>query len=147
MKKIFTPLILVLAVFSFSACTKTDVLANEDSIIGTWQVVGIRSNIPYDWNGDGYAETDIYGSYDYCQRDIEMAFDYNGSGQSRQGCNSYWQAMNWNLSYDQHYLDIQLPGDDLNLSLTRFTNNTIVGEDQVYINGHSFIVTYTLQRR
>ncbi|MFL5739225.1 MAG: hypothetical protein ACJ75B_03335 [Flavisolibacter sp.] len=147
MKKIFTPVILALITFSFSRCTKTDVLADQDSIVGTWQVVGIRSNLPYDWNGDGYAETDIYGGYNYCERDIELAFDGGGTGQSRQGCNAYWQAMNWSLSYDRRYLDIQLQGDDLNLALTRFSNNIIIGEDQVYMNGHSFIVTYTLERR
>ena len=72
-------------------------------------------------------------------------FEQNGNGQSRQGCNSYWQNMYWELNNSR--LNISLSGDDLNLNLTQFSYHTIRGEDQVYINGNNFYISYTLQRR
>ena len=53
--------ITLLGPFTVECWVKLDPgIGNQDSILGTWQVVGMRSNLPYDWNGDGYPETDIY---------------------------------------------------------------------------------------
>jgi hypothetical protein len=135
-------------VFIFSSCTKgNDIIANQNDITGTWAVVGISSNISYDWNGDGYSETDIYGSYSYCQRDIVLSFEENGNGQSRQGCNSSWLAMFWQLSNNNRTLHISMSEGDLDLNILRFTSNSIVGEDNVYMNGRNYTITYTLARR
>lgn len=148
LKKIFTPSLLLLAtIFVFSSCTKSDVISNETDIEGTWAVTGIRSNIANDWDGDGYSETDIYGTYSPCERDIVLVFDYNGTGQSRQGCNAYWQNMNWQLLNNNRTLYIGIPDGDINLNNLRVSSNTIQGEDNVYSNGRNYIVTYTLQRR
>lgn len=133
--------------FVFTSCTKKDVISNENDLTGTWQVTGISSNVPYDWNGDGYQETDIYGTYTSCERDIAISFDPGGNGQIRQGCNSYWQNMYWQLSDNNHTLNIDLPGDGLHLNIIQFSSGVIRGEDQVYINGNNFIVTYTLSKR
>jgi hypothetical protein len=147
-RKIFTTAISLFSLlFVFSSCSKRDVISNEEDIVGTWAVTGIRSDLPYDWNGDGYTETDIYGSYNSCQRDIALSFESYGSGQSRQGCNASWRAMSWELTNNNRTLRINLPSDDLNLDLTRYTSNTIIGNDLVYLNGRNFEITYTLSRR
>jgi hypothetical protein len=146
-RRIFTIVLFALSIIVFTSCSKRDVISNQNDIVGTWAVTGIRSNLAYDWNGDGYTETDIYGSYTSCQRDIMLSFDDNGSGQSRQGCNANWRAMYWQLYDNNRTLQIQLADDDLNLNVSRFTSNTIVGEDQVYVNGRNFTITYTLSRR
>ena len=147
-RRIFTTILSLFSlVLIFTSCTKSGVISNQNDITGTWAVTGIRSDIPYDWNGDGYSETDIYGSYDYCQRDIVLTFDQSGTGQSRQGCNAYWKAMYWQLINGNRTLQINLPNDDLNLDISRFTSNTIVGDDQVYVNGRNYVITYTLSRR
>ena len=119
--------------------------ATADDLIGTWQVTDIRSDRPYDWDGDGYEETDIFSTYSFCQRDILLVFEDGGYGQSRQGCNSFWENMYWQLS--SRTLNIDLPGDELNLQLTQFTSYTIRGEDYVYVNGQNFVITYTLSKR
>jgi hypothetical protein len=130
-----------------SSCAKSDVIGNENDITGTWAVTGIRSDIAYDWNGDGYTETDIFNNYSYCQRDILLSFDYNGNGQSRQGCNASWLAMYWQLSNNNRTLNINLPDDDINLNISRFDSNTIIGDDRIYVDGRYYNITYTLQRR
>ncbi|MGZ3846761.1 MAG: hypothetical protein ACXVLT_08445 [Flavisolibacter sp.] len=148
MKNFFTlTLLSIAAIFTLSSCTKTDVISNETDVVGEWAVTGIRSNMANDWNGDGYSETDIYGSYTPCQRDIVLAFDQFGGGQGRQGCNSYWENLNWQLTNGNRTLRIDLTGDVIQLDNLRVSYNTIQGDDYVYSNGRNFIVTYTLERR
>ena len=143
-KQIFTAVLIVASIFLFS-CSKNDVTVTEDDLIGTWQVTEIRSDRPYDWDGDGFSETDIFNTYSFCQREIILVFEYGGYGQSRQGCNSYWENMYWQLNNRSLYID--LPGDELNLDLLQFTPYTIRGEDYVFVNGQDFVITYTLSKR
>lgn len=147
-KKFVTPLFLAITIlFIFSGCTKSDVISNDYDVVGRWAVTGIRSNIANDWDGNGYSETDIYGTYSSCQRDIVLVFDDYGTGQGRQGCNSYWQNLNWQLTNNNHNLRIDLIEDVIELSNLRVSSNTIQGDDNVYSNGKYYTVTYTLQRR
>lgn len=144
-KKNLLFLLLFPALLVLGGCTKSNPVNNSNDITGTWAVVGITSNTPYDWNNDGYAETDIYNTYSYCQRDIVLTFDSGGYGQSRQGCNASWENLNWQLSNNR--LDISIPSGDINLYITQFDGNTIRGYDQVQQNGRTFNITYTLSRR
>jgi len=137
----------ILTTFTFFSCQKTDVLGSQQSIEGTWAITGISSDRSYDWDGDGRSETDIYGSYSYCQRDIVVIFNANGGGQIRQGCDASWQNISWRLSNNNRNLDISLPGDELNLSLSQFNDYTIRGTDRVYVDGNNFSISYTFQRR
>lgn len=138
---------LITATLLLSSCMKGNVISNEDDIAGTWAVTGIRSNPANDWDGDGYTETDVLGSYSYCQRDIVLVFDPYGTGQGRQGCNSYWQNLNWRLSNGNRTLNIDLMEDVIELNNLRISYNTIRGEDNVYSNGRNYTITYTLERR
>ena len=148
LKKIFTfSFLLIATVIVFSSCTKSDMISSESNVVGTWAVTGIRSNMANDWNGDGYSETDIYGTYSYCQRDIVLVFDQYGTGQGRQGCNAYWQNLNWQLTNNNHHLRIDMIDDVIELSILRVSANTIQGDDYVYSNGRNYTITYTLQRR
>jgi len=147
MRRPFYFLLLAIAVISFSSCQKNnDIIADERNIEGTWSITGINSDRAYDFNGDGRTETDIYGSYTSCGRDIVIIFQANGYGQMRQGCNSPWQNMSWRLVNNQT-LNIALPDDDINLQLQQMDDYTIRGTDQVTLNGNYFNITYTLQRR
>lgn len=110
-------------------------------------VTGITSDRAYDFNGDGRTETDVYGSYTLCQRDIAVTFESGGYGQMRQGCNASWQNITWRLSNNNRQLDIVLPNDDINLAVSQFDKYTIRGVDQVYVNGTTFNITYTFQRQ
>ena len=147
-KKFFTVSFSLLAVvFFFTSCTKSGVISNETDVVGTWAVTGIRSDAPNDWNGDGYQETDIYGSYSPCQRDIELSFDEYGGGQGKQGCNAYWQNLSWQLTNANRTLRIDLMDDVIELNNLRVSANTIQGEDYINTGGRSYSITYTLQRR
>ena len=138
-------LLLTISFFALQSCTRGDVISQEEDLIGTWQVYDIRSDRPYDWDGDGFSETDIFGNYSYCQQDIFLVFEPGGYGEARQGCNAPWQSMYWQLMGNR--LQISLPGDDLDLDLVQFSPSTIRGQDYVYVNGQNFTITYTLMRR
>lgn len=131
----------------FSSCQKSDVIHDERNLDGTWLVTGIRADRAYDFDGDGRTETDIYNSYTSCQQDIVIIFDREGYGRIQQGCDAYWENISWRLSNNNRQLDIQLPGDDLNLAISQFDNYTIRGVDQVSLDGRDFQITYTLQRQ
>lgn len=147
-RKIFTTSLLLIALsFLITSCVKGDVISNKADITGTWAVTAIRSNAPNDWDGDGYTETDIFSTYDYCQRDIVLVFDRYGTGQARQGCNSYWQNLNWQLTDNNRTLHIDLLDDVIDLHNLQTGYTTIRGEDYVYSNGRNYTITYTLQRR
>jgi hypothetical protein len=133
--------------FAFSSCQKSDVIQNQQSLEGTWTVSGITSDRAYDFNGDGRTETDIYGRYTSCGRDIVVVFQSGGYGQMRQGCNAPWQNANWQLLNNNSTLNIVLPDDQLNLQIQQFDDYTLRGTDQVNINGNYFNITYTFQRR
>ena len=144
--RIFTLSASIIMVFFMAGCTRDTTITESNDITGTWAVTGIRSNVAHDWDGDGRNETDIYNTYSSCQRDIVLVFERNGYGQSRQGCNASWQALDWQL-YNGQTLNIQLYNDDLNLDIVQFSGNTIRGEDRVYVDGRDFLITYTLSRR
>jgi hypothetical protein len=146
MHRRFYFILLAVALIGFTSCQKTNVIGNEQNIEGTWAITGISSDRSYDFNGDGRSETDIYGTYNSCGRDIVIVFEANGYGQMRQGCNAPWQNITWRLSSNQT-LNITLPDDQLNLALQQFDDYTIRGTDQVNMNGNYFNITYTLQRR
>lgn len=146
-KQLYFGMAALLTVLLFTSCQKTDVITSPQSLDGTWIVTGISSDRAYDFNGDGRSETDIYGSYNACQRDIAVTFDQSGYGQMRQGCNASWQNITWQLANNNRQLDIFLPNDQLNLAISQFDNYTIRGTDQVSFNGNSFNITYTFQRR
>lgn len=148
MRRPFYAILLLIVVFIFSSCKKSnDIIADQRNIEGTWYVTGITSDRAYDFNGDGRTETDIYSSYSSCGRDIVVTFQANGYGQMRQGCNAPWQNASWSLQNNNRTLNINLPNDDLNLQLQQFDDYTIRGTDQVTVNGNYFNITYTFQRR
>ena len=97
-KQLYSFLTVLAVIFLFSSCSKnTDIIGGQQNIEGTWAITGISSDRAYDFNGDGRTETDIYGSYTSCGRDIVLQFQSNGYGQIRQGCNSSWQNMSWDI--------------------------------------------------
>ena len=143
-------LVILSTALIFASCSKTGVINNNNgpqTLEGTWAIRSITSDRPYDWNGDGRGETDIYSTYTNCQRDIVIVFQNNGYGQMRQGCNAQWENITYQLYNNNRQLMISLPNDELNLSLSQFDNYTIRGTDPVYIEGNNYAVTYTFQRR
>jgi hypothetical protein len=146
LRKIFSySIVLTGLLFTLASCTREGVIDETADVTGTWAVTGIRSNIAYDWDGDGYTEYDILSTYDYCERDIVLSLEYGGYGQIRQGCFAPWENIYWDLTGNN--LRIDMPGDNLNLYILSLSNYSFRGEDQVYVDGRNFTITYTFSRQ
>ncbi|MGZ3839414.1 MAG: DUF5004 domain-containing protein [Flavisolibacter sp.] len=57
-------------------------------VIGTWKVEGLSSDKPYDWDGNGTAETDVYSTWSACEKDNLYTFNSDYSGNYRFSCSS-----------------------------------------------------------
>ncbi len=137
----------IIFVSLITGCSKSDTITNETSLEGSWAVTAISSNSAYDWDGDSDTETDIFGTYSTCRRDIILNFEQNGYGQTRQGCNAPWENMSWQLTNGNRQLNISFASGDINLDITQFNENTIRGNDEVTVNGQPVVISYTLSRR
>jgi hypothetical protein len=86
--------LLSLGIFSFS-CKKIDVDANTDpqgyadsQVVGTWKITAVNADIPYDWDGNGTPETDLYPAMSACDKDNLYIFDPSKTGSFKKNCNS-----------------------------------------------------------
>jgi hypothetical protein len=102
--KLLTTLTLLLFLLSFWSCDKITVEKNDlpqgfsvSQIIGTWKVISITSDKPYDWDGNGTVERDIYSTWNACEKDNLFQFNNNYSGSYKLNCNET-KSGSWGLS-------------------------------------------------
>jgi hypothetical protein len=60
----------------------------DSQVVGTWKITSIKTDKPYDWNGDGVTETDIFSIYDDCNKDNSYQFFSDKNGSFRLNCNT-----------------------------------------------------------
>jgi hypothetical protein len=73
---------LLVSIFLIAACNdhlkiekNNDPQGYADSqVVGSWKIVAVSSDVPYDWNNDGSTERDVYGTWSPCQRDNLFTF-------------------------------------------------------------------------
>lgn len=83
---------------------KTISVVNEDpdnlkeQLQGRWRLYAQTSNPENDWNGDGMAETNMFGTYNDCQKTAGFTFKPEGTGVIQDSCadsvNIRWEIMN-----------------------------------------------------
>lgn len=85
------------------SCYKVEVERNNlpqdysvAQIIGTWKITDIKSDKAYDWDGNGVAETNIYGTWTDCQKDNLYQFNQNYSAIYKLSC-SETKTGTWRL--------------------------------------------------
>jgi hypothetical protein len=70
----------------------------DSQLVGLWKVTGLTSNLPFDWDGNGTTETDVYSTWSDCQKNNLYRFDGNKTGVYQLNCNSthngVWQIFN-----------------------------------------------------
>jgi hypothetical protein len=60
----------------------------DSQVVGTWKITSIKSDKPYDWNGDGASETDIFSTYDDCKKNNSYQFFSDKKGNYQLSCNN-----------------------------------------------------------
>src|SRR5688572_33382679 len=70
----------------------------DSQLVGLWKVTALTSNAPYDWDGNGTTETDVYSTWSDCQKNNLYRFDGNKTGVYQLNCNTthggVWQIFN-----------------------------------------------------
>ncbi len=59
----------------------------DSQVVGTWKITAVTSSAPFDWDGNGVAETDVYSVWTPCQKDNLYIFLGNKTGTFRLNCN------------------------------------------------------------
>jgi hypothetical protein len=69
------------------SCERIEADKNQDpqgyadsQMVGNWKITEIFSDKPYDWDGNGSAETDIYSVWSDCEKDNLYIFDGTKTG-------------------------------------------------------------------
>lgn len=70
----------------------------DSQLVGSWKITAVVSNTPYDWDGNGTAETDLYSTLTACDKDNLYTFVGNKTGTYKFNCNTTkngtWQIFN-----------------------------------------------------
>lgn len=46
----------------------------DSQFVGSWKITGVSSSIPWDWDGNGSVESNIYSTWSNCQKDNLYTF-------------------------------------------------------------------------
>ncbi len=86
-------LYLLSTLFLFTSCGKTDTDDNDDpqgyadsQVIGNWKITGLVADAPYDWDGNGIPETNLYPGLPACEKDNLYTFDPDKTGSFKRNC-------------------------------------------------------------
>ncbi|HEX6192963.1 MAG TPA: hypothetical protein VFZ42_11400 [Chitinophagaceae bacterium] len=67
----------------------------DSQVVGAWKITALISDKPYDWDGNGTPETDIYNSWSACDKDHLYTFVGDKTGVYKINCsttlNGVWQ--------------------------------------------------------
>lgn len=148
-----TAIALFALALSFS-CGKVEVDKNNDiqgyadsQIVGTWKIIAISSDKPFDWDGNGSTETDIFSTWTDCNKDNLFFFDGTKTGTYRYSCNLTKNGT-WNM-LDRFriilYPDGIIPQEETIKSLT--SNQFITASFVSPVTGQTFEVSKTWQRQ
>ena len=150
-------LILYLLSFSFFIVSCNDHLKIEKNdnppgfadsqFVGTWKITGVSSSVPWDWNGDGTSESNIYLTWTSCQKDNLFTFVGDKTGTFKLNCSTTTQG-SWQIINTEYlvYQPLNLSPESekiVTMTSVQFTTST----DISLSNGQSAIIIKTWTRQ
>src|SRR5262245_31224953 len=78
----------------------------DSQVVGTWKITAVVSDVPWDWNGDGSTEKNIYATWGACQKDNLYTFVGDKTGTFQINCSSTYPG-SWEIranTYTPEYL-------------------------------------------
>jgi hypothetical protein len=60
----------------------------DSQVVGSWTITAVQSDKPYDWDGNGTAETDVYTTWSSCQKDNLYELTGTKTGTYKMSCSS-----------------------------------------------------------
>ena len=80
----------------------------DSQFVGTWKITGVSCSIPWDWDGNGTVESNIYAVWSPCQKDNLFTFVGDKTGTFKLNCNTASDGT-WQVITTKH-LVYTLPG-------------------------------------
>ena len=94
----------------------------DSQVVGSWKITAVMSDAPFDWDGNGSVETNVYNAWASCEKDNLYTFVGNKTGTYRLNCNltktGTWQIFN--------VKDLQYTPDGMNTVTERIISMTSV---------------------
>ena len=119
----------------------------DSQFVGSWKIVAIRSDIPWDWDNNGTTETNIFATLSACEQDNLYTFVGDKTGTFKLNCSSIkegsWQIID--LLYLQ-YIPLGFPMEQqkvISMTSVQFQTTTAV----TLPNGQNANITRTWARQ
>ena len=119
----------------------------DSQLVGIWKITALTSNAPYDWNGDGTPEMDIYNNWSSCEKDNLYQFIGDKTGTFKLNCNTT-RPGNWQIHNTQQ---LEFNPDGFATVLERFISMTSVEfkttSTAIVPSGQTYTLTKTWSRQ
>jgi len=119
----------------------------DSQVVGVWKITAYTSSAPYDWNGDGSAETNIFNNWTTCEKDNLYQFNGDKTGIFKITCSlagpGTWQIIN--TLYLYYILTGQNPESEKIISMTSVEFKTT--REIVISTGQTITLTKTWTRQ
>ena len=70
----------------------------DSQFVGTWKITAVSSSVPWDWDGNGTSESNVYLTWTDCQKDNLYTFVGDKTGTFKLNCSTTtsgsWQIIN-----------------------------------------------------
>ena len=108
--KILVILCICIPVWSCHKKQSEDQITSERTalLLGSWKLVSMTSDKPFDWDNNGTIETDYYSTLTTCEKDKLITFSTPSQGLHKLACNES-KDFNWELKERGAYIDIHYP--------------------------------------
>lgn len=142
-------------VIFLGGCKRVTVEANnnpqgyaDSQVVGSWKITSIKSDKAYDWDGNGVAETDVLGTFTQCSKDMLFTFEPDKTGVFKLNC-SITKNGTWQIINTQHLLWQAEGGSAQQEQLAQMTSDTFntIRKVQFVLNGPIYSVTTTWKRQ
>ena len=138
-----------------ASCKRVTVEANDNpqgyadsQVVGSWKITSIKSDKAYDWDGNGVSETDILGTFTECSKDMLFTFEPNKTGVYKLNC-SITKNGTWQIINTQHLVWQAEGGSAQQEQLANMTSNKFntIRKVQFTLGGDIYTVTTTWERQ
>lgn len=119
----------------------------DSQLVGTWKITAYTSDLPFDWDGNGSTETNIYTLWTACQKDNLFRLESNKTGNFRISCSTTADG-NWQIVNSRHFyyaINGFIPDSEKIISMTSVQFRTTL--DVTTSSGLNLTLTKTWSRQ
>jgi hypothetical protein len=118
----------------------------DSQLVGSWKITAYTSDIPYDWDGNGSTETNIYNNWTACEKDNLYTFAPDKTGSFKINC-SVTKPGNWAIIDTKELIyDVESIGSQFETFIS-MTSDQFKTTRNITVPGKIITVTTTWSRQ